>query len=131
MDPFFISYEVTEGENVVIDCATFQEAYHTGLLYEYGQVPPFELVPDGKKLMRKDQIFTINNVTARDEGIYYCVAKDKQLVEYERKAGEIILISCKCKFLIYLRVYTFTNAFPRTQMKVEARLWLPLSARPS
>lgn len=122
MDPFFISYEVTEGENVVIDCATFQEAYHTGLLYEYGQVPPFELVPDGKKLIRKDQIFTINNVTARDEGIYYCVAKDKQLVEYERKAGEIILISCKCKFLIYLRVYTFTNAFPRTQMKVEARL---------
>lgn len=122
MDDFFISYEVTEGENVVMDCATFQEAYHTGLLYEYGQVPPFELVPDGNKLVREDQIFTINNVTARDEGIYYCVAKNKELAEHKKKVGEIIFISCKCKFLIYLHVYTFTNAFPRTQMKLEARL---------
>ena len=130
MDNFFILYEVTEGENVVMDCATVQEAYHTGLLREYGQVPSFELAPDGKKLVREGQIFTINNVTAGDEGIYYCVAKDKQLVEHKKKVAEIIFISCKCKFLIYLHVYTVANTFPRTQMKVEARLWLPLSARP-
>lgn len=112
MDNFFISYEVAEGENVVMDCATVQEAYHTGLLYEYGQVPLFELAPDGKKLVQEDQIFTINNVTARDEGIYYCVAKNKKLVEYKKKVGEIIIMSCKCNFFYILAIIHFYKCLP-------------------
>lgn len=91
----FISYEVSEGENVTIDCSTEEPAYYTALSFHHSPLPPFHLAPDGKKIIQKEQIFTILNVTQQNQGTYKCEVKDKALKSTSLKAAEIIIIFSK------------------------------------
>ena len=88
-----IYYELSEGDNMTIDCTTNESAYYTALYLHHEPIPLFYLVPNGKKLIKMGQSFTVTNVTQQDAGNYGCIAKDKNLNFTVARKAVLFIIS--------------------------------------
>ena len=77
VDDTTIIEEINEGDNITIDCTTAESAYYTALYLSHEPIPSFFLVPNGKKLIKMGQSFTVTNLTQQDAGDYGCLAMDK------------------------------------------------------
>lgn len=86
---------------MTIECKTNEPAYYTALSFHHEPIPLFYLAPNGKKLIKIGQAFTVTNVTQLDAGDYGCIAMDKNLQNSTILKAELILPRKYCRNSFY------------------------------
>ena len=102
---------------MTIDCTTNEPAYHTALSFHREPIPLFYLAPNGKKLIKIGQAFTVTNLTEQDAGDYGCIAKDKNLQNSTISKAELVIILPRkyCRNSFYHTILAASKSDKREQ----------------